>query len=56
MDLSTGTRPVKGLPPAKRDIHLRIDADVLDWFKQAGREQGWLAYYRRLAERGRGNP
>jgi uncharacterized protein (DUF4415 family) len=30
-------KAVKGLPPAKRDIHLRIDADVLDWFKQAGR-------------------
>jgi uncharacterized protein (DUF4415 family) len=28
---------VKGLPPAKRDIHIRIDADVLDWFKQTGR-------------------
>jgi uncharacterized protein (DUF4415 family) len=31
-------KAVKGLPPAKRDIHLRIDADVLDWFKQAGRD------------------
>ena len=30
-------KAVKGLPPGKRDIHLRIDADVLDWFKQAGR-------------------
>jgi uncharacterized protein (DUF4415 family) len=30
-------KAVKGLPPAKRDVHLRIDADVLDWFKQAGR-------------------
>jgi uncharacterized protein (DUF4415 family) len=30
-------KAVKGVPPAKRDIHLRIDADVLDWFKQAGR-------------------
>ena len=30
-------KAVKGLPPAKRDVHIRIDADVLDWFKQAGR-------------------
>jgi len=28
---------VKGIPPAKRDIHIRIDEDVLDWFRQAGR-------------------
>lgn len=31
------TRAVKGLPPRKRDIHIRIDEDVLDWFRQAGR-------------------
>src|SRR5207244_370962 len=30
-------RAVKGVPPPKRDIHLRIDAEVLDWFKQTGR-------------------
>jgi uncharacterized protein (DUF4415 family) len=32
-------KAIKGVPPAKRDIHLRIDADVLDWFKfkQTGR-------------------
>jgi uncharacterized protein (DUF4415 family) len=30
-------KAVKGVPPAKRDIHIRIDADVLDWFKQTGR-------------------
>src|SRR5712671_5653678 len=31
------TRAVKGIPPPKRDIHIRLDEDVLDWFKQAGR-------------------
>ena len=30
-------KAVKGLPPRKRDIHIRIDADVVDWFKQTGR-------------------
>ena len=30
-------KAVKGVPPPKRDIHLRIDADVLDWFKRSGR-------------------
>jgi uncharacterized protein (DUF4415 family) len=27
----------EGLASRKRDIRLRIDADVLGWFKQAGR-------------------
>ena len=31
------TRAVKGMSPPKRDIHIRIDEDVLDWFRQAGR-------------------
>jgi uncharacterized protein (DUF4415 family) len=31
------TRAVAGMPPPKRDIHIRIDEDVLDWFRQAGR-------------------
>jgi uncharacterized protein (DUF4415 family) len=31
------TRAVKGMPPRKRDIHIRLDQDVLDWFRQAGR-------------------
>ena len=31
------TRAVKGIPPRKRDIHIRIDEDVLDWFRKAGR-------------------
>src|SRR2546430_2010903 len=30
-------KAVKGAPPPKRDIHIRIDADVLDWFKRTGR-------------------
>lgn len=31
------SRAVKGVPPRKRDIHIRIDEDVLDWFRRAGR-------------------
>jgi uncharacterized protein (DUF4415 family) len=31
------TLTVEGMPPRKRDIHIRIDEDVLDWFRQAGR-------------------
>ncbi len=31
------TQAVEGMPPRKRDIHIRIDEDVLDWFRQAGR-------------------
>jgi uncharacterized protein (DUF4415 family) len=30
------TKAFKGLPPRKKDIHIRIDSDVLDWFKQSG--------------------
>ena len=26
-----------GLPPPKQDIHIRLDGDVLDWFKARGR-------------------
>jgi uncharacterized protein (DUF4415 family) len=31
------SKAFKGLPPFKKDIHIRIDNDVLDWFKQSGR-------------------
>ena len=31
------TKAIIGLPPRKKDIHIRIDSDVLDWFKQSGR-------------------
>ena len=31
------TQAVEGMPPRKRDIHIRIDEDVLEWFRQAGR-------------------
>jgi uncharacterized protein (DUF4415 family) len=27
---------VEGIPPRKHDVHIRIDEDVLDWFRQAG--------------------
>ena len=26
-----------GLPKGKREVHIRLDAEVLDWFKQEGR-------------------
>jgi uncharacterized protein (DUF4415 family) len=26
-----------GLPPRKRDVHIRLDADVVDWFRAQGR-------------------
>jgi uncharacterized protein (DUF4415 family) len=25
-----------GLPPRKRGVHIRLDADVVDWFKSQG--------------------
>ena len=28
---------VKGMPPGKRDIHVQMDEDVLEWFRQTGR-------------------
>jgi uncharacterized protein (DUF4415 family) len=28
---------VVGMPPRKQDIHIRIDADVLNWFKETGK-------------------
>jgi len=31
------SRAAKGIPPRKRDIHIRIDEDVLNGFRQAGR-------------------
>jgi uncharacterized protein (DUF4415 family) len=26
-----------GLPPAKHDVHIRLDGDVIEWFKRSGR-------------------
>lgn len=31
------TKAVIGLPPRKREVHIRLDADVVDWFKDTGR-------------------
>jgi uncharacterized protein (DUF4415 family) len=31
------TRAVKGLPPRKEPIKLRIDADVIGWFRKTGK-------------------
>ena len=31
------TRAIVGLPQRKRDIHIRLDEDVLSFFKQTGR-------------------
>src|SRR5579871_1467080 len=30
------TKAFIGLPPRKKGIHIRIDSDVLDWFKKSG--------------------
>lgn len=27
---------VMGLPPRKQDVHIRLDTDILDWFKSHG--------------------
>ena len=27
---------IMGLPPRKKDVHIRLDADILDWFKSHG--------------------
>jgi uncharacterized protein (DUF4415 family) len=37
--LATGweSTVIVGLPPAKQDIHIRLDGDILDWFKARGR-------------------
>ncbi len=26
-----------GLPPRKQDVHIRLDADILDWFRAHGK-------------------
>jgi len=31
------SQAVKGLPPRKEHINIRIDADVLDWFRNTGK-------------------
>ena len=31
------SKAIKGLPPLKKHINIRIDNDVLDWFKATGR-------------------
>ncbi|MFO1026891.1 MAG: BrnA antitoxin family protein [Acetobacteraceae bacterium] len=31
------TQAVVGIPARKQDIHIRIDADVLSWFKATGK-------------------
>jgi uncharacterized protein (DUF4415 family) len=31
------TTLIKGLPPMKKHINIRVDTDVLDWFKATGR-------------------
>ena len=35
--VSDWTRAVKGLPPGKEPVKLRIDADVLRWFRGTGK-------------------
>ena len=31
------SQAVRGLPPGKQHINIRIDADVLDWFRNTGK-------------------
>jgi uncharacterized protein (DUF4415 family) len=31
------TKAVKALPPPKQPVKLRVDADVLDWFRRTGK-------------------
>jgi uncharacterized protein (DUF4415 family) len=31
------TQAALGMPPRKQDIHIRLDADVLGWFKGTGK-------------------
>lgn len=31
------TKAVKSLPPPKEPVKLRVDADVLDWFRKTGK-------------------
>lgn len=31
------TRAALGMPARKQDIHIRLDADVLDWFRGTGK-------------------
>jgi uncharacterized protein (DUF4415 family) len=28
---------ILGLPPRKRDVHIRLDSDILDWFRAHGK-------------------
>jgi len=37
LDGSFFTRPLADWPPAKETITIRLDADVLDWFRRLGR-------------------
>jgi uncharacterized protein (DUF4415 family) len=31
------TKAIKGLPPIKKHINIRLDGDVLEWFKATGK-------------------
>jgi uncharacterized protein (DUF4415 family) len=31
------TQAARGMPPRKQDIHIRLDADALGWFKGTGK-------------------
>jgi len=30
------THPIPGLPPAKQQLTIRLDLDIIEWFKQQG--------------------
>ena len=37
LDWGKAFKGLPPLPPSKKDVHIRIDSDVLEWFKQSGR-------------------
>jgi hypothetical protein len=43
-------------PNGKHDDQVDSTAQMLDWFKGAARENGWVGYYRRLSEQARTQP
>jgi uncharacterized protein (DUF4415 family) len=41
-------RAVVVAPPAKADVHIKLDQDVVQWFKRAARQTGGRGYQTRI--------
>ncbi|MDX2224708.1 MAG: BrnA antitoxin family protein [Rhodospirillaceae bacterium] len=41
-------RAVVVAPPAKADVHIKLDQDVVQWFKRAARASGGRGYQTRI--------